>query len=67
MVVVLACFLTTVKGVRLYDVGSAAVIRGEEVILWYNCMNVYDANCVDICLKWPSPWSPGQHTAKATG
>ena len=42
--VVLTCLLATVKGVRLHDVGGAAVIRAGG-------RSTYDTNCVEVRLK----------------
>ena len=45
------CFLATVKGIRLYDLGGTRAIRGVEVFQRRNPSNAYDANCVDVHLK----------------
>ena len=48
MAVLLATFLSTVRGVRFYDVSVRA---GGRVALQLEPTNIYDSNCVAVYLR----------------
>ena len=48
MAVLLATFLSTVRGVRFYDVSVSSVRAGGRVALQLEPTNIYDSNCVAL-------------------
>ena len=51
MAVLLATFLSTVRGVRFYDVSVSSVRAGGRVALQLEPTNIYDSNCVAVYLR----------------
>ena len=51
MALLLASFLSSVRGVRFYDVNVSSVREGGRVALQLEPTNVHDSNCVAVYFR----------------